>query len=434
MRVLRVCAPMCALLAGVLLFGQSEDGFKSNQRISRIRDLGKRDARAIPALTEALSDPDRNIRIEAVKAIIKIGTEASLTPLIQATHDNDPEVQIRATDGLVNYYVPGYVVKGSLTAPLTRGVRQAKAFFGVRNDQVIDPDIFVRPEVREAIAAEVSGAASSDARSNAARAAGILRDSAAVPMLENSMHAQDSQLIIESLIALQKIHDPAAGPAISSTTHDLDDRVQATALETVGVLRCLTCAPDVRSALTSARNTRIRRVALQTLAMLAVPGDRATFQQYAHDQDADLRTSALEGLGRIRDPEDFPVLEQAYNEPNTDWKVHLAAAFAMVDQGKVDTADFSPLPYLWENLANRTRAQTAQTYLDELARRDDVRKALFTLVKDSGKDQKLALCSILADSRAADAIPTLNSLSKDIDSDVSVAAARALRIVQAQQS
>ena len=426
--------PLCLLLIAPIAFGQSEDGFNSSQRINRIRDLGKKDARAIPALAENLSDPNRDIRIEAVKAIVKIGTEASLAALVKATHDNDPDVQIRATDGLVNYYVPGYVAKGALTGPLTRGVRQVKGFFGVRNDQVIDPDVYVRPDVQEAIAAEVSGGASSDARANAARAAGILRDKAAVPALETSVRAQDNQLIIESLIALQKIHDPSAGPKIASATHDLDDRVQATALETAGVLHCLTCAPDIRTALTNARNMRIRRAALETLAMLAVPGDRHTFQQYASDQDADLRASAMEGLGRIRDPEDFPSLEQAYNETNAEWKVHLAAAFAMVAEGKVDTSEFSPLPYLWETLANRARASVAQAYLDELARRDDVRKALFSFVKQSGKEQKVALCTILADSRAADAIPTLSELSKDIDSDVSLAATRALRIVQAQQS
>jgi HEAT repeat protein len=434
MRVWLSCAPLCVLSAALSLYGQSEDNFNANQRISRIRDLGKKDARAIPALSENLSDPNRGIRIEAVKAIVKIGTEASLAPLVKATHDNDAEVQIRATDGLVNYYIPGYVAKGSLTGPLTRGVRQMKAFFGARNDQAIDPDVLVRPDVLDAIANEVSGGASSDARSNAARAAGILRDRSAVPMLESSLHAKDSELIIESLIALQKIHDPAAGPSVASAAHDLDDRVQATALETIGVLRCLTCAPDVRSALSNARNMRIRRAALEALAMLGIPGDRQRFQQYARDQDPDLRASALEGLGRIREPEDFPTIEAAYNEGNVDWKVHLAAAFAMVDQGKVDMAEFSPLSYLWETLDTKARAPVAQAYLDELARRDDVRQALFKLVSQATKDQKLALCSILANSHAEDAIPTLNTLSKDIDSDVSFAASRALRILQAQRS
>ncbi len=54
------------------------------------------------ALAQYLNDPNRNIRLEAVKAIVKIDTEASLASLSKATHDKDAEIQIRATDGLVN--------------------------------------------------------------------------------------------------------------------------------------------------------------------------------------------------------------------------------------------------------------------------------------------------------------------------------------------
>ena len=423
---------VCALCLAGLSSGQREDAFNAKQRIARIRDLGKRDAQAIPALSQYLTDPDRDIRIEAVKAIIKIGTEASLTPLIKATHDNDAEVQIRATDGLTNYYVPGYVVKGGLTSSLTRGVRQVKSFFSSRNDQVVDADIAIRPDVADALSAEISGAANVDARANAALAAGILRARSTVPALLAALRAKDSQLIFESLIALQKIHDPSAGPGVSVVAHDLDDRIQATALETIGVLRSLPSAPDVRSALQNARNMKIRRAALQALAMLGIPGDRPIFLQYLQDKDSDLRASALEGLGRIREPEDFAAVEQAYNEKDADWKVHLAAAFALVDLGKVDTSDFSPLPYLIENLDTKSHADVASAYLTELARRDDVRKVLVGLVPQATKDQKIALCSILGATHSEDVVPVLSTLAKDIDPDVALAAAKALRIAQAR--
>lgn len=422
---------LSGLLAAGQLDAQNEDKFTVNQRVSRIRDLAKRDNTAIPALSQYLTDPDGDIRAEAVKAIVKIGTEASLTPLVTATHDSDPEIEIRATDGLTNYYLPGYVVRGGLTGSLSRGVRQVKGFFASRNDQVIDPDILIRPDVGDAIAAEIAGGTSVDARANAARAAGILHDRAAVPSLEQILHNKDSQLIFESLVALQKIHDLSAGPAAASATHDLDDRIQATALETVGLLHSLSSAPDVRTALANARNIRIRRAALEALAMLAIPGDRSIFQQYVGDFDPDLRASALEGLGRIREPEDFPAIQNAYNEKDADWKVHLAAAFALVSEGKVDTSDFSPLPYLLETLDLKAHATIASAYLSELIRRDDVRTALLPLVAQCSRDQKLALCSILVASRSDDVIPTLNTLAKDIDPDVAFAASRALRIQQA---
>jgi HEAT repeat protein len=178
---------------------------------------------------------------------------------------------------------------------------------------------------------------------------------------------------------------------------------------------------------------RIRRAALEALAMLALPDDRAIFQQYLKDSDAELRASALEGLGRLREPEDYPVLEAAYNEKNADWRVHLAAAFALVDEGKVDTSEFSPLPYLVENLSLKGRAYVANAYLVEVARREDVRASLAKLLPEATKDQKIALCSILGSSHAEDAVPILNGLAKDLDPDVAFAASRALRILEARR-
>lgn len=418
-------------LFSFVAFGQNEDGYNAKQRILRIRDLGKKNSQAIPPLAHYLSDPNRDIRVEAVKAIVKIGTEASLDPLIKATHDKDAEIQIRATDGIVNFYLPGYVAKGALTGPFTRGVRQVKSFFSSRDNQIIDPSVTVRADVAEALGDVSRGGADMDSRANAARAAGILRARPAVPGLEDALRSKNSEVIFECLVALQKIDDPSAGPSVSFLAHDLDDRVQAAALETIGVLHSSSSAPDVRSVLREARNMRIRRASLQCLAMLGVAEDRKVFQQYVDDRDTDLRSSALEGLGRIREPEDTAALDQAYNEKNADPKIHLAAAFALVSEGKVDTSDFSPLRYLVENLDVRGQRDSAQAYLTELCRRNDVRKALIPLLAETSKDQKLALCQALSASRNDDVIPVLNTLSKDIDPDVSLAASKGLRAVRA---
>jgi HEAT repeat protein len=431
-----LCSPLRVIASGFCLvsliaFGQNEDSYSANQRITRIRDLGKKSSQAIPALAQNLDDPNREIRIEAVKAIVKIGTEASLDPLIKAAHDSDAEIQIRAVDGIVNFYVPGYVAKGGLTSPLTRGVRQVKTFFSSRDNQVVDPNVTVRGDVAEALGNVIRAGGSMDSRANAARAAGILRARPALAALVDALRSKNSELIFECLVALQKIDDPSAGPGVSFLTHDFDDRVQATALETIGVLHSVSSAPDVRSVLRDARNVKIRRAALECLAMLGLAEDRAVFKQYVDDRDADLRASALEGLGRIREPEDTPALEQAYNERNADPKVHLAAAFALVSEGKMDTSDFSPLRYLIENLETKGHRDSAQAYVTELCRRDDVRKALFPLLREATKDQKLALCQALSASRNDDVIPVLNALSKDIDPDVSLAASKGLKTMQA---
>src|SRR5215472_7638016 len=81
-------------------------------RPKEVRELAKGGSNAIPQLQALLKSPDLEIRVEAVKSIVEIGTQRSLDPLIEATSDSDAEIQIRATDGLVNFYMPGYVKTG----------------------------------------------------------------------------------------------------------------------------------------------------------------------------------------------------------------------------------------------------------------------------------------------------------------------------------
>jgi len=432
-RLLRVA--VCALpLLSFTVCAQNESGYSTKQRISRIRQLGKSNPQAIATLEPYLTDPSSEIRNEAVKAIVKLGTERSLAPLMKATADKDTEVQIRATDGLVNFYLPGYVSKGgAISGSVNWSIRQVKSYFSSRNEQTIASDITVRTDVAEAIGDEIVHSSSLDGRANAARAAGILRAEPTVPALSKALRSKDSELIFEALVALQKIADPTAGPSVSFLARDLDNRVQETALETIGVLHSVDSAPDVRLAVSSARTDKIRRAALEALAMLGLPDDRAVFKENASNTDPFLRSSALEGLGRIREPEDTPLFDKVYNEPNADWKVHIAAAFGLVNEGKVDTADFSPLRYLFENLDVKSRQNVASAYLIELCRREDVRKGLYPLMREATSDQKIAICHALSRAQGEDVVTELNVLLKDINPDVSLAASRSLKTVQAHK-
>src|SRR5579872_2369262 len=111
-----------------------------------VREIAKGGSNAIPKLQDLLKNSDPDIRSEAVKAITEIGTQRSLDPLILATQDNDPEVQIRATDGLVNFYLPGYV-QTAVGASIKRVGGSIKGKFTDTNDQVVDPFVVARPEV-----------------------------------------------------------------------------------------------------------------------------------------------------------------------------------------------------------------------------------------------------------------------------------------------
>src|SRR5438105_4625342 len=97
--ILRLCTVL-AIASSLILFAADNE---AKQRAKGVRELGKGGSEAIPKIEPYLSDPDVDVRVEAVKAIDQIGTQRSLDPLVKATSDNDAEIQIRAIDGLVNF-------------------------------------------------------------------------------------------------------------------------------------------------------------------------------------------------------------------------------------------------------------------------------------------------------------------------------------------
>jgi HEAT repeat protein len=427
MRVFRVSAILSLALL-VPLCAQDDP----KQRAKIVRDLGKGGSEAIEKITPYLSDPDLDVRLEAVKAIVQIGTQRSLDPLIKASSDNDAEMQIRAVDGLVNFYLPGYVKTG-LYANVQRAGNAIRNRFSDTNDQIIEPFIQVRPEVILAIGRIVRGGASIDARTDAARAAGILRGREAVPDLAEALRYKNSQLIYESLIALQKIRDPSAGPQIRFLLRDLDDKIQSTAIETEGLLVDRGATNDLRDVLDRARNVRIKRMALTALAQMADPQLHGVFTSYLENKEEGLRIAAAEGLGRLRDPGDLPASQNAFSNENKPGP-RLALAFALVALGNRDMSEFAPLRYVVNQLNSASYRNTARAYLIELARDQPTRQALYSGLQGPivTKEEKIGLAQVLAQSGGPDSVRYLEILSKDGDPDVAREGLRGLRNLNAR--
>jgi HEAT repeat protein len=420
---MRTCLAALVVLPVSLLFAQEV-------RTKDVREIAKGGTAAIPRLQELLKNPSTDVRVEVVKQLTEIGTQRSLDPLIQATRDNDPEVQVRAVDGIVNFYLPGYVQTG-FASSLRRVGSGIKGKFTDTNDQVIDPYIEVRPEAVKALGALASGGASMESRANAARALGILRGRAAVSDLIEAAHSKNGDVIYESLIALQKIRDEAAGPRVSFLLRDLDSKVQIAAVETAGLLRNKEALPDLVDVLNRARDIKVKRAALTSIAMLPDPGSRKLYLQYLRDKDDKLRGAAAEGLGRLRDPADLPALEKAWQDENKT-SPRLSLAFAQVMLGKIELSEFSPLQTLINNLNSAAYDGVAIPLLVELARDDQVRKALYRPMQTGTKDEKIGLSRVLARSGDQSSIPELQKLSNDPDADVAREALRALRTLQAR--
>ena len=175
-----------------------------------VREIGKGGSAAIPRLTELLKNPSTDVRVEAVKQL----TDArALDALILATNDNEAEVQIQATDGLVNFYMPGYVQTG-FGASIKRVGSSIKGRFTDTNDQIVDPYVTVRPDV-------IAGARHyrprrrrhGGPRQCRARRRHSARQGEPCPISIDALRTKDTDVLYESLIALQKIRDESAGPA-----------------------------------------------------------------------------------------------------------------------------------------------------------------------------------------------------------------------------
>jgi len=419
----------CIILA-LSLSGYAQDDPKT--RIKTIRDLAKGGVPDLPKITPYLSDADSVVRVEAVKAITDIGTQASLDPLVKALSDNDPEVQIRAIDGIVNFYVPGYIKTG-MTASLRRAGTSIKGHFTDTNDQVIDPYIQVRPDVIEGLGKVARGGSNMDSRADAARALGILRGRAAIPDLVQALHSKDDDVIYESLIALQKIRDPSAGPQIAFLVHDLKPRVQIAAIDTLGLLQDRSAIPQIRDVLDRTHDAKVRRSALASLAMMPDPQTHGVFLAHLIDHDDDMRAAAAEGLARSKQEQDAAQIHTSYiGEPKT--KSKLAEAFALVNLGNRDSDQQAPLYYLITQLDSRSYHDVAQAYLIELARDPAVRSALYPYIQrgNATKDEKIGFARVLGASGGPDSVPYLETLSKDSDTDVEQEGVRALRNLHAR--
>ena len=399
-------------------------------RIKAAKDFGKQGSVAIPKLVPMLSDAELSVRVEAVKAIVEIGSQHSLDPLVLATKDRDAEVQIRATDGLVNFYLPGYLRSG-LSASVKRSGTKIASHFTDTNDQIIPGYIEVRPEVVEALGKLASGGVSMTVKANAARAIGVLRGRKAIPYLLEALRTKDDRVLYESLIAFQKIRDSSVAPKISYLLRDLNEKVQLAAIETTGLLLNRDALPQLREAFDRARKDKVRRAALTSIAMMPDSANRELYAVYLNDKDDGLRAAAAEGFGRLRLPENAPMLENAFNEERK-MNPRLSLAFALAMTGKHELTTFSPLQYLINTLNSKGYRGVARPFLLEVARDLGARKALYEAIKRGTKDEKILLSQILAESGDKNTVAELEPLTRDADNDVAQEATRALRNLRAR--
>lgn len=401
----------------------------SRDRMKYARDLGKQGSDAIPQLVKLYDDANIPVRVEVVRSLTEIGGPRSLDPLVKALADPDAEIQIRATDGLVNFYLPGYIKTG-LSAKLKRVGSALQARFSESETTDIVPGfVQVREDVITGLGNVVEKSTAMESRSNAARALGILRGRAALPTLISVLRSKDDLLMYESLVAIQKIHDPEAAPRIAFLLRDLNERIQIKAIETTGMLGNKAALRDLSALMDRDRSLKVKRAALGAIGMLADESSRPLLTRFLADKDDGLRAGAAEGFGRLRQESDTALLEKSFIDERKA-NPRLSLAFALVLHGKIELNDFSPLRYLVSNLNSKAYRGVAQPFLTEASRDVHVLHALHRAVAQGNREERTGLAQVFAISGDAESVPILQAMTKDADAEVSAEALRSLRTLR----
>jgi HEAT repeat protein len=409
---------------------QDHDASSSpKDRIRSVRDLAKGDD-PVRAISPYLSDSAVEVRMEAVRRLKDIGGARVIPALITATADSDAEVQIHATDGLLDIFLPGYG-KNGIARTISRSGDTVKVRFNEPGDLVIDAYVRVPAEAITALTDVLSNSKNPAARANAARALGMLRAQSAVPALTNALYSKDDQIMYESVIALQKIRDVSAGPRIAFLVRDLNEKIQIAALRACGVLRAEAAAPNIRRLIDDGPNPKVMHEAMSALAMVGDPADRGVFLRFLSNKDANLREDAAEGLGRVKNAMDADRIQQAFNDER-DFGPRLAMAFALANLGRLEITELSPYRYLINALDRATYRNVALAYLTELAREPGARQTLYTTLDRATGDEKTGLCLVFGESGEKDTLPYLNRLKDDNDQSVAQTCLRSLRTLEAR--
>lgn len=434
---MRTAKPVLSLLFASILtsFAVAQPAVSQGdpkERIKAIRDLARQFGEGIPGIEAYVHDPDLDVRLEAVDRLNGIGGPRTLSALITLTADPDPEIQLKAIDGIVSIYVSGYI-KDGVSRNVKRSAEGVRVRFSEPTNLVVDGYVNVPPEAIEALTRVLRDSKSFDAKANAARALGVLRAGSAVKDLSNALYSKDDQLMFESLIALQKIRDVSAGPSVAFLVRDLSPKVQVAALQTAGLLRSQQAAAGIRMVIRDSGNSRVQKEvlkeAIEALAKIGDPADRDLFLRYLGEKDSALRTAGAEGLGRIKNKDDIARMEQTF-ESERESLPRLADAFAVVSLGRIEMNEFSPFRYLVSALNRSSQRPAALAYLTELAREPVTRQTLYSALSHGTKDEKTGLCQVIGESGDRESLPYLSGLKDDSDSSVAQTCLLSLRTLE----
>ena len=396
-------------------------------RARAVRSLGESEEgfRHLGLLAPLLDDESEQVRWEIVKVLIHLRTLDAQDLLIRATSDLSPRVQALAVDGLVDFYVPRYIRPGSF---LNVGSRTTalKQRFVKPTPLTVSSYVEVSPATVAAIGTVVRSGRSEEARASAARGIGVLLGRDALDDLLEGVKSRDSTVILECVLAIRKLQEPSAGPAIVFLLEDPDPRIREAVVRAVGQLRTKEAVPGLVEMIQGRCEPQLCEQAMIALAKIPDNGQRELFLGYMVHKQKGLRAAAAEGVARVRDPTDARLIEHHFQMERAAG-VKLSLAFAAVSLG-----NYVRLNQLVDGLKSKAYRLVARPFLVELARHEEVRKRLYVPLSTGTNQQRIHLAYVLSHSGDEGSIPHLEELTADSSAEVASAAIEALRVLRAR--
>lgn len=256
---------------------RSKDAFVRYMSAERLRQLGPKAAPAIPALIEALADPDEQVQYKAQSALATVGTQV-IPSLIQAMKDPRPHVRVHAIWAVSAFgpkakvAVPALIERLKDENHLVRR-RAASAFWGIgpaARDAV--PALAAALKDKDRARDEKDTCVSHGAASSLGRIGPEAR--AAVPALIEASGSED--------VWLQML-----------ATHSLG-RIGSDAKAAVPHL--------VKSLQNKKADPRVRRLAAESLGKIGKEAKAAipALREVMNDADEQLRAEAAKALEKIQ--------------------------------------------------------------------------------------------------------------------------------------
>jgi HEAT repeat protein len=234
---------------------------------------------------------------------------------------------------------------------------------------------------------------------------------------------RDPEVRFEAVHALRKIGDPSAGERLLPMLDLNMDRVRNEIIATLGSFKYRGAVADLTRVFEQGKPGEwARTLALSALADIADASSRQLFLVTKADKDIGIRLYANEGLARLSDSS-LGAMMSADRLVEKNPLVQAAQAFALLRMGREEYLD-----ELVRALERLTTRDLAREYLIETAPAQ--RPALFAIQAKSAT-VRAELADVFGLMKDRSALPALEELKRDSDSDVARNAERAVRRITA---